>query len=56
MPTVGGTIPRQVVLGCVRKLAKHEPGNEQARQQASKPSSSMVSALSPTLTFFGDRL
>jgi hypothetical protein len=34
-PTVGSTIPRQVVLGYIRKVAKHEP--------VSKPASSILS-------------
>jgi hypothetical protein len=27
--TGGGTIPRHVVVGCIRKLGKHKPGRSQ---------------------------
>lgn len=41
--TVGGTIPGSMVLGCIRKLTKHEVC-EPAREQASKLWSSLVPA------------
>lgn len=42
--TVDGTIPRKVVLGCVRELP------EQVREQASKQCSPMASASVPVLS------
>lgn len=30
MPSAGGTMPRQEMLGWIRKLAKHEPVREPA--------------------------
>lgn len=41
MPTVGDTIPRQVCLGCIRKLAVYAP--------ESSVCLSLVSALVPSL-------
>jgi hypothetical protein len=38
---VGSTIPRQMVLGWIRELAKHKPENEPANE----PENSMFSAL-----------
>jgi hypothetical protein len=39
--TVGSTMHRQMVLGCIRELAKHDPENDPAND----PASSMFSAL-----------
>ena len=40
-PLWAAPFPRQVVLGCIIRLAKHEPENEAANE----PASSMFSAL-----------